>query len=253
MRNFRKLTRRLPVTFALTGALALSLAACGDSGSSDVSGDPVAEMQAPDGQSWQDIVKKTDEGGFVIGNPAAPIKLVEYASVTCSHCAQFEEEAFPELFEEYVSTGKVSLEIRNFLLNPYDIPITLLTQCSGEDAFLALTKEVFKNQGDILGKLQTADQAVMQAAIDKPEDERFLALAQAMGILDFFAARGVSQDQAKACLTDKAKADALIAQTEKGKNEVGVSGTPFFLINGQKTEFSGWPALESDLQEAGAR
>lgn len=248
-----KLTRQFPVTLALTGAVALSLAACGESESGSVSGEPVAEMQAPDGQSWQDVVKKSDDGGFVIGNPDAPIKLVEYASVTCSHCAQFEEEAFPELFEEYVGTGKVSLEIRNFLLNPYDIPITLLTQCSGEDAYLALTKEVFKNQADILGKLQQTDQAVMQAAIQKPEDQRYLALAEAMGILDFFAKRGISQDQAKACLTDTAKADALIAQTEKGSNEVGVSGTPFFLINGQKTEFSGWPALEGDLQEAGAR
>lgn len=241
--------------FALTLASisALSLAACGGDGSGELSGDAVAEVAAPEGQKWADIVEKSEEGGFVIGNPEAPIKLVEYASVTCSHCAEFEEQAFPELFEEYIASGKVSLEIRNFLLNPYDIPITLLTQCSGKDAYLPLTKEMFKNQKSIMDTVSQKEQSVYEAAIEKPENVRYWELAQAMGVIDFFKARGISEDQAKSCLTDKAKTDALIAQTEKGRKEVGVSGTPFFLINGSKIDYSGWSNLEQQLQKAGAR
>lgn len=244
--------RKLAVSVA--SALALSLAACGGNGGGEgsLTGEPVSEVKAPDGKAWREIVKKNEEGGYVFGNPEAPIKLIEHASVTCGHCANFEEEAYPELFEEYVDTGKVSFEIRNHLLNPYDIPITLLTQCSGEDAYLALTQQFFKNQESVLDALQTADQATMQAAIQKPETERYYALAQAMGIIDFFKARGISEDQAKSCLTDKSKADALIASTEQATKS-GVTGTPFFVMNGNKLESSGWSKLENTLQEAGAR
>lgn len=242
------------IALSVASALALSLAACGGSGGEgDVSGEPVAEVKPPEGQQWVDVVAKSEDGGYVVGNPQAPIKLVEYASVTCSHCAEFEKEAFPELFEEYIASGKVSLEIRNFLLNPYDIPITLLTQCSGEDAYLALTQEFFKNQADVLTSLNQRDPAAMEAALQKPETERYYALAQAMGVIDFFKARGISEDQAKACLTDKAKADALIAQTEKGRKEAGVTGTPYFQINGNSIEYGGWSNLEQRLQKAGAR
>jgi len=240
-------------SLSLAAVVALSLSACGGGGEGDLKGEPVEAVAPPQGQQWRDTVSQTEEGGYLVGNPDAEIKLVEYASLTCSHCAEFEEQAFPELFEEYVETGKVNLEIRNFLLNPYDIPITLLTRCSGAGAYLALTQEFFKNQAAEMGKLQNADAAAIQAAAENAAKDGYLPLGQAMGIIDFFKARGISEDQAKACLSDKKASDALIAMTEKGSKEVGVTGTPFFLINGQKIDFSGWPGLETKLQQAGAR
>ena len=87
---------RLPRPLYLLGMaglvlpLALGLAACKKSDSTgSSSGDPVAAVAPPAGKAWTDVVKATPEGGMVMGNPAAPIKLVEYGSLSCPHCAKF--------------------------------------------------------------------------------------------------------------------------------------------------------------------
>ncbi len=240
-------------------ALSLTLVGCGGSGveGETPKGDVIKAVSAPAGKAWVDVVSKTADNGYLIGNPEAAIKLVEYASVTCSHCRDFEKEGFDELLNDYVGTGKVSLEIRNFLLNPYDVPISILTRCAGPESYLALTQQFYQNQTDQLAKMQTADQAKMQAALQMPENQRFLALGQEMGIIDFFKARGVSEDQAKMCLTDPANATELVKMTDKATNELKVTGTPSFILNGVKFDLEvgkpGWTQVKRRLQEAGAR
>jgi protein-disulfide isomerase len=243
----------------LATALAFSLAACGSKDDSPgvAKSEPVAKVSAPAGKTWTDVVSKTAEGGYVIGNPDAKIKLVEYAAVTCSHCAEFEHEAYDDLLSKYVGSGQVSFEIRNFLLNPFDIPITLLTRCSGPDAYLGLTQQFYENQESGMEAARKADPATFQAALAKPEAERFVALAQAMQVVDFFKARGVSEDQAKKCLADPAASKELIAMTEKATKDLKVTGTPSFFLNGQMVELANqpsvWTQLKTRLQEAGAR
>jgi protein-disulfide isomerase len=242
-------------------ALSLALVSCGgaEDGTAPKS-EAVAKVAPPAGKAWVDVVSKTTEGGYQIGNPDAKIKLIEYAAVTCSHCAEFEQEGYEDLLGKYVAGGQVNFEIRNFLLNPYDIPITLLTRCSGEGAYLALTQQFYQNQRTAMEALQKADPKVMEAAMKQPENTRFLALAQAMGVIEFFKARGVSEDQAKGCLSDPKQAKELIDMTQKAADPSGnfkVTGTPSFFLNGSPLEMqntpSVWTQVKTALQNAGAR
>lgn len=244
---------------ALIAAASLSLAACGDQAADGTSapaasGDAAPKVAAPAGSSWSQTVKVTPEGGYMMGNPDAPIKLVEFGSVTCGHCAQFEEEAFAEIKSQFVDSGQVSFEFRNFLLNPHDIGISLLTRCNADPAaFFPLTEQFYKNQAVWYEGAQKADPAKLEAASKLPEKDRFLAIATLTGVVDFFKARGISEDQAKACLTDEAKIKALVAMTDAAVKDHKISGTPSFLINGTVYAFQGWPAMKTRLQELGAR
>lgn len=244
-------------SLTMTSLLAIStvaLSACGSGGEGEVtSAEPLPNVEAPEGTEWRNVVAKTEENGYLIGNPDAPIKLVEYAALTCGACAAFENEAYAEVIEDYVSTGRVSFEIRNFLLNPYGLVLGVLTRCGPTESYPALTEQVFKNQGAILNNLQTVDQNAMQAAFAKAESEGYGEAARAMGVIDFFKERGISEDQANACLADKSKAQELLDMTEKGGKEYKVEGTPSFFINNVKVEYSGWANLKGKLQEAGAR
>src|SRR5687767_11435749 len=73
-----------------------------------------AAAAAPKNGDWSTMVTKTPEGGFVMGNPNAKVKLVEYGSLTCDHCAAFEEQGGKALVDDYVKKGLVSWEFRNF-------------------------------------------------------------------------------------------------------------------------------------------
>jgi protein-disulfide isomerase len=239
--------------------MVLALAGCNSGGGEGETpkGEVVKAVSAPAGKQWVDVVSKTAANGYLFGNPDAPIKLVEYASVTCGHCKAFEEEGFPELLEKYVGTGKVSFELRNFLLNPYDVPISILTRCAGPEAYLALTQQFFQNQSSFLEAAQKVDPAKMQAAMQLPENQRFVVLGQELGAIEFFKSRGISEDQAKMCLAKPENATELVALTEKGGKDDKVSGTPSFVLNGipfgLESGSSGWGQVERRLQEAGAR
>lgn len=244
-------------SLAVTTALSLSvvtLSACGSGGEAEItSSEPLPIVAAPEGSQWSDIVNKSEANGYVIGNPDAPIKLIEYASLTCGACAAFEQEAYKEIIDDYVSTGRVSFEIRNYLLNPYDIALGILTRCGAPETYPALTEQVFNNQAAILDGLRNIDQTTLEAAFANAETKGYGDAARAMGIIDFFKARGISEDQANACLADPAKAKELLDMTETGNKEFKIEGTPTFLINNVKVEYSGWANLKGKLQEAGAR
>lgn len=235
-------------------AMSLALSACGDSGTGATSSaEPLAAVAPPQGTQWRDVVNKSDENGYVIGNPDAPIKLIEYAALTCGACAAFEQQAYGEIFDTYIADGRVSFEIRNFLLNPYGIPLGILTRCGEAQSYPALTEQVFKNQAAILQGAQAADPKAIQAALAKGDEEKFVELAELMNLYEFFKARGISEDQARSCLANPAMAKELIDMTEKGVDEFKVEGTPSFYINGQQVDYTGWDGLKTKLQEAGAR
>lgn len=239
-------------------ALSLALIACSSEGDKGATkGEPIAKVAAPAGKQWVDVVSKTSEGGYLIGNPDAKLKLVEYLAVTCPHCAEFEHEAYEELLGKYVANGQVNLEIRNFLLNPYDIPITLLTRCSDAEAYLPLTQQFYQNQAAVLAPVFNGDPQRFAGALKEPENQRFVTLAKQMGILDFFKARGISEQQANACLADPAAQKQLIAMTEKASNELKVTGTPYFFLNGNAIELENgtpvWTQIKAKLADAGAR
>ncbi|WP_395393253.1 thioredoxin domain-containing protein [Novosphingobium sp. BL-8A] len=253
--GFQKIALGRKIVLGLAIApLALGLAACGKKAATDGSTSaPVSNVAPPAGKTWSDMVEKTPEGGFRIGNPEAPIKLVEYGALSCSHCAKFATDGFGKLRDTYVNSGRVSYEVRFFMLNAYDFPATLLAMCSSTEATLPLAEQFWAWQPNMFAKLQAADKARLEAIQNMPKEQQLPAIAEVSGMTEFFASRGISHDQANACLHDTAKAKALADQTEAATKDFNITGTPTFLINGNNVGSMEFAELEAKLQEAGAR
>jgi protein-disulfide isomerase len=241
-------------SYAFAACAALVLTACGGSSSDDALpvGEPIAHVAPPAGQQWAEVASETPEGGVIIGNPNAPLKLMEYASHTCSHCADFSEKASVPLRDKYVASGVLSYELRNQIHDPIDLTVAMLARCSGPQSFHPLTEQLWANLGPVFERVQASGDALAQASA-LPEDQRYQAIADVSGLLDFFAARGISRDQAMQCLADPAKATAFVERSTKQSNELDVTGTPTFFLNGENIGTHTWETLEPILQKAGAR
>ena len=232
----------------------LMLAACEDTAAVDgvANGEPIPAIAAPAGTQWADTVTVTPEGGFQIGNPDAPIKLVEYASHTCGACAGFAATGKPVLKDKYVATGVVSFELRNLVRDPIDLSIATLVRCGAKENMQPLSDQAWASLEGIFGTVQ-ANQSLYEAAGNQPVGQRFVTIAQAAGLIDFFAARGLSADQSRACLADTAKVQAIADASTKQSEELKITGTPTFFLNGKKLDVTQWPQLEPLLRNAGAR
>lgn len=245
-----------PVSLALAAALAFALGACSsEEAAADgaiAEGAPVAAVPAPAGQEWIDVVTVTPADGYMVGNPNAPIKLMEYGSLTCGACANFTQTGFEALRDKYINTGKVSFELRNQVHNGIDLVLARLVRCSTPDAMVPLSEQVWLNFDQIMAGAQAAAPQLEQA-MALPENRRFGAVAEAAGLYPFFAARGISEDQARTCLADAKSVQAIAERSEKQSDELKVTGTPTFFINGRNLGSLGWAELEPMLQRAGAR
>lgn len=240
---------------ALAAPLALGLAACDKKAEDGApsSSEPIARIAPPAGKAWQDMIEKTPEGGYRMGNPEAPIKLIEYAALSCSHCAEFSKESSEPMRDDYVASGRVSYELRYFMLNPFDVPASLLATCGSTEAVIPLSEQFWAWQPNMFENVQALGDQKLQAIGELPKEQQIAAIADASGMVNFFSSRGIARDQAKACLADTAKAKALADQTQKASDEFNVTGTPTFIINGSSLGSMGWKELEAKLQQAGAR
>ena len=240
----------------IVATTALALAACGtNEAGTDVAsleGQPIAAIAAPEGTQWTDQVVVTDYDGYLLGNPDAPIKVVEYASFTCPACAQFAAEGAEPLKQEYVNSGRVSYELRNQIHGPQDLILARLARCAPKEAFHPLADQIWANLQPLLGPLYENPQPFQQA-MSRPENERFVAGAQAAGFYDFFAARGLGEQQARECLSDFSAMERIANNSQTQSDELKVGGTPTFFVNGQQIDGNQWGALEPVLQRAGAR
>jgi protein-disulfide isomerase len=255
----KTLTTLAPLTLALS-ALALGACSKGDAGAGNgAAAAPVAAKAAPAGQNWSDTVAKTAEG-YVMGNPDAGIKLVEYGSRLCPTCGALAREGYDPLIKNYVSTGKVSFEFREFLVHgPADLPPALLGLCVDKAAFFPVLEQMFHDQAAFdegLQKMTPAQQQQLQQAAANPK-VAIRMLADAEGVVPYMKQRGLPQAKIDACLSDQAMIDKLTKQTQgKGPTEGGgdgtVHGTPTLIINGKVTDALTWPQLDAALKAAGA-
>lgn len=230
----------------------LALAACSEPNATNTSS-PVAAVNPPPGTEWVTTVSATPDGGFVMGNPKAPIKLVEYASLSCSHCAEFSEKASEPLKSRYVSTGKVSYELRNYVRDPLDMTVTLVARCGGPGPFFPLTEQLYTQQAGWFEKMQTLAPAEQQAIAALPTAKQFGAFAQLLGLEDFARQRGLTTERLNACFVDNAEIEKLVKMRDRANSEFNLQGTPTFLINGQTVpETATWELLEPKLKAAGA-
>ena len=215
---------------------------------------PVRPVVAVKITDWSKAASATAAGGFVMGNPAAKVKLVEYGSLTCSHCRHFDAEGVPPLIANYVRSGKVSWEFRSFLLNGYDIPATLAASCNGAASFFPMLRALYAAQPEWVAKMQ-AIPADRLAAIQKmTPPQQFAAIGQAAGFPAFAAAHGIPAGKVGACMSSQADAKKLAQGTADAANRLHVNSTPTFMVNGTTVEYSGastvWGAVQARLDAA---
>ena len=237
-------------------AASMSTAACnaekGSESPAAPSG-PVPPVPPPAGGDWSTTVTQTPEGGFLMGNPNAGIKLVEFASMTCPHCAQFEQAAMQPLIDNYVKTGQVAFEFRNYVRDPYDLAASLVARCGGTAGFFGLTRGLFADQSEWIAKIQNANPQQMQAIGAMPPAQQLGEIARIAGFQDFAAMRGVPADKTAQCLSNQAEIDKLVQMNSDAVAAYDIPGTPAFLINGEvfqiKPGAAPWAQIEARLKE----
>jgi protein-disulfide isomerase len=202
---------------------------------------PRAATPAP---NWLQRVERTAEGGYRIGNPNAAVKLIEYGSITCGHCADFSTAANRPLRDNYIRTGRVSFEYRPYLIFPSDPGIFLLLGCQGPAGFFDTVEKLYASQAAWSGRLQ-AQASRIQAL---PPRQRMAAVVRASGVDQLFRQRGMSQQRIDACLADQAALRRLGEHHQRYESQ-GVDGTPTFLINGRRVDVGDWTGLEPLLRQ----
>jgi protein-disulfide isomerase len=204
-----------------------------------------ASSAPPSKSAWLSTYAQNAKGGFVIGNPAAATKVVEYASYTCPHCAHFEGVDAPVLKSQYVAGGKVSFEVRILARDPIDLTLAMLARCGGKAKFFGNHRMLMANQAMILGKANSIT-AATQAKLQKADYTGFMTDAYSqLGLSKLMATRGITDTQAKACVADKAALAQILAMTDEATGPLGFKGTPGFLLDGKVAEnVFGWDTLQ---------
>lgn len=205
-RRFGQMSRRAAVTGAALAMMA-GLAACGN------------EMKPAEG----DMALGAAEG--------AKVTVIEYASVTCSHCAQWQAQVWPTFKAKYVDTNKVRYVFREFPTQPVEVATAgfLVARCAGPDRYFDVVHELMARQAEMFS-----------AASPRPL------------LLDVATKAGLSEAQFQACLSDKAAIEKLDARIKAGL-AAGVDGTPTFFVNGEKVADPGLAGLSAKIDAALAK
>jgi protein-disulfide isomerase len=159
----------------------------------------------------QDLAVPGPLGDVWLGPADAKVTIIEYASLTCSHCATFHKDTYPKLKERYIDTGKVRFTLREFPLDPLATAGFMLARCEGESKYYPITDLLFDTQRT-------------WAFVDKPLDALQQMLKQA----------GFSQEKFESCLRDQKLYEAVNAVRKRGEEKFKVNSTPTFFINGQR-------------------
>lgn len=175
---------------------------------------------------------RPEPGVHRMGNPAAQVKLVEYVSYTCPHCAHFEQEAGTPLRVIYVGSGKVSLETRHIVRDPVDLTAAMLTNCGPVAKFDRNHAMFMTEQATWLGKLNKATQAQKNRYSTGSFTARRQAIARDAGFYAMMKRRGYESVQVDKCLADESLAGVLATKTAGYIEDKGVTGTPSFAIDG---------------------
>jgi protein-disulfide isomerase len=208
---------------------------------------PAKKAAAP--VDWSKHVAQTPEGGFLMGNPAARVKLVEYGSMTCPTCARFSNTAKAGLAAR-VRTGKVSFEFRNFVLNGIDVAASLVARCGGTERFFPLTEQFYTTQPQWTGRISGLPAAQQQQLQALSDGQRLVRIAQLGGLTQLAAQAGLPAARTNACLADPAALKRLVQMAEAGEAR-GVHGTPTFFINGVQAPAVDWANIEALIVKAG--
>ena len=250
-----------PTKFLTCAAAVVAIAGCnskpGDAATNATA--PTASIgpvAPPANGDWSTVVNQTPAGGFLMGNPQAKVQLIEFGSMTCPHCREFDEQGVGPLIEQYVKTGKVGYEFRNYVRDPFDLAASLIVRCNGAKTFFPLERALYHDQPNWMGKLQAVPQAQLEALQSMSANQQFLEVAKLAGFQDWAAARGVPHAKTAQCLADQKAIDQLVQMTGDATTQFPeFQGTPSFVVNGKlfpiKVGTPMWTQLKAELDRAG--
>jgi protein-disulfide isomerase len=145
-----------------------------------------------------------------LGDPNAPVTIIEYASLTCPHCAHFHKDVLPKLKERYIAPGKVRLVYRDFPLDQRALAASILAQCAGPEHYFGFLDVLFQTQES----WSSADD--------------YVAALKRIGKLG-----GLTEDQMDACFADEKLSNQILQSRLDAQNQHNVSSTPTFIIDGK--------------------
>lgn len=165
-------------------------------------------------------------GDIVYGSPDAPVELIEYASLTCPHCASFARDVLPLLMQDFVNDGKVRFVFRNFILNRLDLAAAAASRClTGVDATKRAMETLFAEQNTWLRA-----------------DNQLLAVMEIVG------REGITEDGVRECLSDQQVTKHLVEMMQQGAKDHEVNSTPTLVLNGVSMSFPGYAALKLRIE-----
>ena len=150
-------------------------------------------------------------GDVFLGKDDAKVTIIEYASMTCPHCARFHTATFPVLKQKYIDTGKVRFTLREFPFDPAATAAFMLARCNGNDKYYAMVDLLFTQQKAWVGTPNASE-----------------------SLMTIFRQAGFTQESFEACLKNQPIYDAVNQVRDRGEKVFGVDSTPTFFINGQK-------------------
>ncbi|WP_158965673.1 DsbA family protein [Chachezhania sediminis] len=166
---------------------------------------------------------------MVLGDPDAPVEMIEYASFTCPHCATFNTGPLKQLKKDYVDTGKVKLVYRDVYFDRFGLWAAMVARCGGPEKFFGISDMIYENQAQWT---RAGDPVAIVGELRK-----------------FGKIAGVTDEQLDVCLNDAAKAQALVEWYQKNATEDGITGTPSFIIDGEMVENQPYDDLKVVLDE----
>jgi len=202
-------------------------------------------------QVWASVARPAPQGSYVIGNPAAKVKLIEYVSYTCPHCGQFTRESAPVLKDRMIASGSLSLEVRNSVHDRYDLAAATLARCSGPALFPKVHEAFYARQEEWLAKAMAFDPVGGQNPAGNTQAEKLRTLADGAGLTAIAKSVGMGEPAIRACFASDAAVNQTlkVAQAMSGK----IRGTPSFELDGKLIERVDWAKLEPILRAAGAK
>ncbi len=182
---------------------------------------------------------------IIIGDEDAPIEIIEYAAITCPHCAHFHADVHPVLKEKYLDTGKAKLVYRNFVFdNPFDVYAASITRCVSEENFLPTLEVYFENQPD-WNRL-----AELKLIYDRDGREAAINFAKAE-VTRVAASAGISPDDAKKCLDNKEVVNYLLKVRGKAVEKYQVNSTPTVIVDGKMLDRNDIASIEKAIEAVG--